>query len=169
MIIAVYIVLLLVGITFLFQFSKKLVKYLRLFFIKPIWESYPGTILESNGEKIMVDRYRYGSGYFPMFSTSIKVAYQINQKTIETFFYERTHMNASLSETKTTFKIYFPVGKSIPVYINAKDRSEIEIDKKKLKRNKIGLAFDILVYLIYISMGIAMTGLGIWGIYSQLK
>ena len=78
-------------------------------------------------------------------------------------------MNKSLSETKTAFKIHFPVGKIIPVYINGKDRSEIEIDEKKLKRNKTGLVFNILFNLIRISMGIAMIGIGIWGIYSQLK
>ncbi len=167
MIIAIFIVLFLVGIAFLFQFFK-LVKYLRLFFIKPIWESYPGTILESNGEMIMEERPIVNSGPIRKFSTSIKVAYQVYGQTFETYFNDRAFMNKSLSETKTTFKIYFPVGKIIPVYINAKDRTEIKIDEKKLKRNKPGLAFDILVYLLFTIMGVAMTGVGIFGIYSQL-
>jgi len=168
MIIAIFIVLLLVGIAFLFQFFT-LVKYFRLFFIKPIWESYPGTILESNGEMIMEERPVVNTGPIRKFSTSIKVSYQVNSQTFETYFNDRTFMNKSLSETKTTFKIHFPVGKIISVYINAKDHSEIEIDEKKLKRNKPGMAFDILVHSVYIIMGVAMIGIGVFGIYSQLK
>ena len=168
MIIAVYIVLLFLGIVFISSYFK-LVRDLRLLFIRPIWESYPGTILESNGEMIMEEVPNMPVAPVRKFSTSIKVAYQVNEQTFETYFNERAFMNKSLSETKTAFKIHFPVGKIIPVYINGKDRSEIEIDESKKKRNKIGLEFNILFNLIRISMGIALIGVGIFGIYSQLK
>ncbi len=169
MIIVVYIVLLLTGIVFLTVIIS-IVKSLRLLFVKPIWESYPGTILESNGEMIMVHSRLFGNiRPSQMFSTSVKVAYQINEQPFEVYFNEKSFMDNSLRETKTTFKIDFPAGKKIPVYINAKDHTEIEIDEKKLKRNKLGLVSEILYYLIRLIMGIAMTGLGIWGVYSQLK
>jgi hypothetical protein len=168
MIIAVYIVLLFLGIVFISSYFK-LVRDLRLLFIRPIWESYPGTILESNGEMIMEEVPNMPVAPVRKFSTSIKVAYQVNEQTFETYFNDRVFMYKSVSETKTTFKIYFPVGKIIPVYINGKDRSEIEIDGKKIKRNKTGLVFNTLFNIIRISMGIAMIGVGIFGIYSQLK
>ena len=168
MIIAVYVVFLLLGIVFISSYFR-IVRDLRLLFIKPIWESYPGTILESNGEMIMEEVPNVPTPPVRKFSTSIKVAYQVNEQTFETYFNDRAFMYKSLSETKTTFKIHYPVGKIIPVYINGKDRSEIEIDESKMKRNKTGLVFNIIFNLIRISMGIAMIAVGIWGIYSQLK
>jgi hypothetical protein len=156
------------GIVFVVTFSG-IIKHLNLLVVEPVWVSYEGVILESYGQLVLVDHSVSKTGPSRKYNTYVKVVYKVNEESFEKAFYDSAFLVKSLDQTSEDFKTAFPPGKNLEVYVNLKDKSEIVIDTKKLKRNKVHLVIYILIELVFLAAGFAMIGLGIMGIISRFK
>lgn len=156
------------GIVIVVTFSG-IIKHLNLLVVEPVWVSYEGVILESFGQLVLLDNYVSKTGPTKKYNTYVKVAYKVNGELFEVPIYDSAYLIKSLEQTSEDFKTAFPAGKNMDVYVNLKDKSEIVIDTKKLKRNKVNLVFYVLIDLIFLATGFAMIGLGVMGIISRFK